>query len=165
MVSRWLRLPRHLLSPPWRLRRLLPKASLRAIEATIADSERRHGGQIRVAIESTLDPWQLLRGLEARERALQVFGQYRVWDTEANNGVLIYVLLADRDVEIIADRGIANRVEPSAWQGICQRMELAFQRGDFAVGLQEAIAAVGALLEAHYPDPGPNTLADAPVVL
>ncbi len=165
MVTHWRRLLRHLMLPPWRLRQALPAASLQAIEAAIAGSERHHRGQIRFAVDAVLDPWQLLRGLDARERALQVFGQLRVWDTDENNGVLIYMLLADHRVEIIADRGIATRVVSIRWEEICTAMGQAFRRGDFEYGALEAVAAVGALLEAHYPGSADNTLADAPVVL
>ncbi len=165
MVSRVRRALRHLLLPPWRLRRVLPPAALHAIEAAIAASESRHRGQICVAVESALDPSALWRGLGARERALQVFAELGVWDTEHNNGVLIYVLLADRDVEIVADRGIAAHVDPARWEAICAAMERAFGAGDFDRGALGAIAAVGALLESHYPGVGRNTLGDAPVIL
>lgn len=165
MVSRWRRVLRHLLLPPWHLRRVLPTTAMLAIEAAISASECRHRGQIRFAIETSLDPWQLLHGLTVRQRAWQVFGELGVWDTEENNGVLIYVLLADRDVQIVADRGIATRVAPGCWEAICVAMEQAFGQADFRRGALDAIAAVGVLLEEYCPGTGSNTLADAPVVL
>lgn len=165
MVKRRERLLRHLLLPPWRLQRVLPRTAMAAIESAIAASERRHCGQICFAIEAALAPLQLLRGLGARERALQAFAELGVWDTEGNNGVLIYVLLADKDVEIVADRAIAGRVDPHCWERICTGMERAFRAGDFERGSLEAIAGVGALLEQHYPGTGRNTLSDAPVIL
>ena len=109
----WLRMVRHLAMPPWRLRQVLPRPAMQAIETAIGASERTHGGQICFAVETALDLGPLARGQGARERALDVFAQLRVWDTEHNNGVLIYLLLADRDVEIVADRGIAVRVAPA----------------------------------------------------
>ncbi|MCG3171103.1 MAG: hypothetical protein CALGDGBN_02690 [Pseudomonadales bacterium] len=165
MVSGVRRVLRHLLLPPWRLRRVLPPAALHAIEAAISDSERWHRGQICFAVESALDPSALLHGLGTRGRALQVFAELGVWDTEDNSGVLIYVLLADHDVEIVADRGIAARVDPARWEAICAGMERAFAAGDFGPGALAAIVAVGELLREHYPGAGPNTVADAPVVL
>lgn len=167
MVKRCERLLRHLLLPPWQLQRMLPRAAMTAIEAAIVASERRHCGQICFAIEATLTPLQLLRELSARERALQVFAELGVWDTAGNNGVLIYVLLADKDVEIVADRAIAGRVDPHCWEKICTGMERAFRTGDFGRGSLEAIAGVGALLERHYPGSGhsTNTVSDAPVIL
>jgi len=151
--------------PPWRLRQLLPRATLQAIEAAIGASERTHGGQICFAVETALDVAPLVRGEAARERALEVFAQLRVWDTEHNNGVLIYLLLADRDVEIVADRGIAARVAPAEWESVCRAMEGAFRAGRFEQGALEGIRAVGGLLARHYPGRGADTLSNAPYLL
>ena len=161
----WLRLLRHLAMPPWRLRRVLPRASMQAIETAIGVSERTHGGQICFAVETALDPGPLVRGQAARERALDVFAQLRVWDTEHNNGVLIYLLLADRDVEIVADRGIAARVAAAEWEAICQGMESAFRAGRFEQGALDGIRAVGELLARHFPERGADALSNAPYVL
>ncbi len=161
----WLRLLRHLAMPAWRLRQALPRASLQAIETAIGASERTHGGQICFAVETALDLAPLARGQAARERALEVFAQLRVWDTEHNNGVLIYLLLADRDVEIVADRGIAARVAPAQWEAICQTMESAFRAGRFEQGALEGIRAVGELLARHYPERGADALPNAPYLL
>ena len=161
----WLRVLRHLAMPAWRLRQALPRASLQAIETAIGASERTHGGQICFAVETALDLAPLARGQAARERALEVFAQLRVWDTEHNNGVLIYLLLADRDVEIVADRGIAARVPAAQWEAICQAMESAFRAGRFEQGVLEGIHAVGELLARHFPERGPDRLSNAPYLL
>jgi uncharacterized membrane protein len=165
MVMDWLRMVRHLAMPPWRLRQVLPRPAMQAIETAIGASERTHGGQICFAVETALDLGPLARGQGARERALDVFAQLRVWDTEHNNGVLIFLLLADRDVEIVADRGIAVRVAPAQWEAICQTMESAFRARKFEQGALDGIRAVGELLARHFPEPGPDRLPNAPFVL
>lgn len=161
------RILRHLLTPAWRTRHVFPPHHLRAIEQAIRTSESSHGGEIRFAIEAALDLGPLLRGQTARERALQAFSDLRVWDTERNNGVLIYVLLADRDVEIVADRGIHGRVGVGDWEAICREMESAFRAGNFADGAITGIAGAGRLLAQHYPrGPGDrNELPDNPVIV
>jgi len=161
------RLLRHLMSPHWRVRRSFPPRTLARIEQAIAQSETRHGGQIRFAVEHALDTVSLVRGLSARERALHVFSALKVWDTDYNNGVLIYLLLADRDVEIIADRGIHGRVGGEGWETICREMEHAFREGNFEQGVLGGIERVSSLLAAHYPGDhrGRNELPDRPVVL
>ena len=112
-VGRWLR---HLFLPRWSVHRVFDAATLDAVESSIADCEKSHGGELRFAIESSLEPAELMRGVTPRERAIDVFGRLGVWDTEANNGVLIYVLWADRDVEIVADRGYNGRVSGEEWR-------------------------------------------------
>jgi uncharacterized membrane protein len=158
---------RHLTTTAWSVRRRFPRRALEAIERAIRNAESSHAGQIRFAVEDSLDLAQLLSGLSARERALDVFSALRVWDTEHNNGVLIYVLLADRDVEIIADRGIHARVGPDGWEGIARAMEAAFRRGDFEGGVKHGIEAVSAHLLRHFPRVGArvNELPDRPAVL
>ena len=154
------------MSPHWRVRHSLPPAALARIEQAIAQSETRHGGQIRFAVEHALDTPSLLRGLVARQRALDVFSALKVWDTEHNNGVLIYLLLADRDVEIIADRGIHGRVSAQGWESVCREMEGAFREGDFEQGGLRGIARVSGLLASHFPGSirGTNEMSDKPVV-
>lgn len=163
----WRRIIRHLAIPSWRVRRCFPKAAMRAIEHAIRDSERSHRGQICFAVEAALDTGRLLRGLSARERAIEVFSRLRVWDTEHNNGVLIYLLLADHDVEIVADRGIHTRVGAGEWERICREMETLFRASRFEDGTLAGIRAVSALLARHFPGPGQpaDNLPDAPVVL
>ena len=161
------RLIKHLATPPWFLRRAFTPAGLAAIEAAIADSEARHLGQIRFAIEDTLDWPALWRGKSARASAIEVFSSLRVWDTEQNNGVLIYLLLADRDVEIVADRGIHRLAGEAAWEEICRSMEGDLRAGDYERGVVRGIEAISAVLIAHYPrrEAGANELPDAPIVL
>lgn len=161
------RLVRHLAMPPWRVRGRFPAAALQRIERAIGESERTHAGQLRFAVEAALDPLALWRGVDARERALEVFSTLRVWDTEANNGVLIYLLLADHDVEIVADRGIHRRVGPERWEAICREMESAFRVGRFEAGVLAGIEAVSAELSRHFPAAGrgENELPDRPVML
>ncbi len=162
-----LRLFRHLMSPPWRARRAFPPSALHRIEQAIAQSETRHGGQIRFAVEHALDTFPLLQGVSARERALEVFSALRVWDTQHNNGVLIYLLLADHDVEIIADRGIFGRVGTADWEAVCHAMESALRDGDFERAVLSGIERVSKFLETHFrAGPGrSNELPDRPVVL
>ena len=161
------RIFRHLILPQWRVSQVLPAAVLARIEKAVNASESRHSGQIRFAVENALDLQELLRGESARERAIEVFAALRVWDTEHNNGVLIYLLLADRDVEIVAARGIDARVGDRAWEGVCREMEAAFREGRFEEGVLGGIARVSRLLETYFPRqaPGANELPDRPVVL
>jgi uncharacterized membrane protein len=161
------RLGRHLVTPDWLVRQVFPRPAMMRIEQAIAGAEARHSGQIRFAVEAALDPWSVLRSLSARERALEVFSTLRVWDTERNNGVLIYLLLADRDVEIVADRAISAKVKPEDWQAICWEMETQFRRRDFERAIVSGVGAVAALLARHFP-PGErpvNELPNAPVQL
>ena len=140
---------------------------LARIEATVKQSEQQHRGELRFAIEADLDPRAVLRGITPRQRAIEVFSQLRVWDTEENSGVLIYVQLIDRDIEIVADRGINARVAQAEWDAICTRTESAFSEGRFEAGALAAIEEVTALLTRHFPAraANPNELSDKPVVL
>lgn len=161
------RLARHLIALPWRVGRALPAPALARIEQAIRESERTHGGQIRFAVEASLEPAAVWRGTSAADRALEVFSLLRVWDTAHNNGVLVYLLLADRDVEIVADRGIHQRVGGPRWEAICRGMEAHFRQGRFEQGVLEGIAGISAHLESHFPRAGEagNELPDRPVVL
>jgi uncharacterized membrane protein len=158
---------RHVFATRAATRRIFPPAALAEIEAAIKDVESRHSGEIRFVVETALDVNELFTDLEPRARALQVFSHTRVWDTAANNGVLIYVLLADRDVEILADRGIASRVPPQEWETICREIEAHYRDGRFAQGSVAGIRSVGQLLTRHFPgDKGDaNELPDQPVLL
>lgn len=162
--KRWLK---HLFMPPWAWRRAFPQAALDAIEAAIRESETRHSGEIRFAIENSLAPAWAWRGMSGRARAIEVFSNLRVWDTEHNSGVLIYLLLADRDIEIVADRGIAARVDAAAWESVAQNMEAAFRQDAFERGVLEGIAQTSALLAAHFPPTGknPDELTNRPVIV
>jgi uncharacterized membrane protein len=145
---RWLR---HLLSNRWTLTQRFPRAALDAIEAAVAASEARHRGEIRFAIEAALDVRALWRKLAPRERALEAFSELRVWDTRERNGVLIYVLLADRDLEIVADRGFEGRVEAAEWEGVCRAVERAFAQRRWRDGALLAIEGVTALAVREFP--------------
>jgi len=161
------RIGRHLIEHRWRVRRIFPPNVLAAIEAAIKASEATHSGQIRFVVEGALDGAPLFRDQPARERALDVFSTLRIWDTAHNNGVLIYLLLADRDVEIIADRGIDALAGAEGWENICKAMEAEFRVGNFQRGAIGGIEAVSRLLAAHFPAQGAgrNELPDAPVVM
>ena len=161
------RIARHLMASQWTVKRAFPRDTLTAIDKAIKESEAAHRGEIRFAVEGALHVEPLLRGQTARERAIDVFSQLRVWDTERNNGVLIYLLLADRDVEIVADRGIHEKVGEQGWERICRTMEAAFRRGHFERGVLSGIQEVTRHLAEHFP-PTPddrNELPDKPVVL
>ncbi len=163
-----LRALKHLFTSRWRLHRSFPPATLDAIETAIRESERAHYGEIRFAIESALDLPELLRGLRPRERALDAFSHLRVWDTEHNNGVLIYLLLADRNVEVIADRGIASKVAQDEWEAVCRAMERDFRAGRYESGSVAGVRMVNDLLCRHYPANdrlNPNELPDRPALL
>ncbi|MBL6749839.1 MAG: TPM domain-containing protein [Nevskia sp.] len=162
------RLWRHLVTGHLRVRRDFPAVVLERIEAAIKDCESRHAGEIRFAVEPALAPAQVCRGLAARQRALEVFSHLRVWDTEHNNGVLVYLLLADRAVEIVADRGAAgDRVAPAEWQAVCRAMEQHFRDGEFEQGAVAGIRGVAAVLARHPPGRRGtgNELPDKPVIL
>lgn len=161
------RIGRHLLGNHSRVRQAFPPKTLAAIEQAIKASEATHAGQIRFVVEGALDGAPLFRDQSARDRAIDVFSQLRIWDTEHNNGVLIYLLLADRDVEIVVDRGIDAKVGAAGWEAICQMMEAAFREGRFEQGVIAGIDAVTQHLALHFPNDGaaPNELPDTPVVL
>jgi len=146
--SRWFR---HTFATGGAVRRAFPPQTLASIEAGIDASERLHCGEIRVAIEGALEPSEIARGKAPRERALEVFAALGVWDTDANNGVLIYVLLADRDVEIVADRGFNDRVAAAEWREVCDRIEREFRAGRFEHGMLAGVGEVGRIIGAHYP--------------
>jgi hypothetical protein len=148
---RFKRLMRHLFTTHWMARRRFSPGVIAEIEMAIREVESRHAGEIRFAVERGLDLPEIWNGVAPRQRALQIFGQLGVWDTEANNGVLIYVLLADHDVEILADRGIASRVPASDWEAVCHEMEAHYRAGRFAEGSVAGVRGVGKLLERHFP--------------
>jgi uncharacterized membrane protein len=161
------RIGKHLLEHHWRAKRVFPREALAIIEQAIKLGEATHSGQVRFVVEGALDGKPLFKGQSARERALDIFSHLRIWDTAHNNGVLIYLLLADRKVEIIADRGIDTKVGAAGWQKICKMMETDFKAGNFSGGVIKGIQAVSQQLAAHFPKhgAGPNELPDAPVVM
>ena len=169
LFSRLGRIWRHQWTDEADVRRVLPDAAMERLAARVAASERRHSGEIRICVEAGL-PWSYLRrNATARERAVTLFGKLRVWDTEHNNGVLIYLLLAEHAIEIVADRGIDAHVDDAEWAAMAQRMGAAFREGRFEDGVTQALEEMSALLVAHFPlaenQPDTNELPDAPVVL
>jgi len=161
------RITRHLLQHHWRRRIVFPPRVLARIEQAIKAGEATHAGQVRFVVEGALDGAPLFRNQPARERALDIFSQLRIWDTARNNGVLIYLLLADRKVEIIADRGIDAKVGAAGWEKICVEMESDFRGGDFERGVIKGIESVSRLMAEHFPAErgGRNELPDAPLVI
>ncbi|MDF0578639.1 TPM domain-containing protein [Bradyrhizobium yuanmingense] len=161
------RIARHLVQHHWRAKQIFPQAVLDRIEQAIKRGEATHSGQVRFVVEGALDGRPLFRNQPARERALDVFSHLRIWDTAHNNGVLIYLLLADRDVEIIADRGIDAKVGAEGWETICRAMEAEFRSGRFERGVIHGIEAASREMAKHFPKQGPhaNELPDAPVVM
>ncbi len=145
--------------------RALDAAALRRLEHRVAASERLHSGEIRVCVEAGLPLSYLWRGATARQRAVTMFGKLRVWDTEHNNGVLIYLLLAEHAIEIVADRGLARHVPQAQWDALLAGMREAFRQGRFEEGLMRATDAVDALLRRHFPlaagEQNPNELPDS----
>ena len=163
-IKRWFL---HTFIPPWRWRLAFSAAVLKDIEMAVRQSERQHRGELRFAIENALAPAWVWRGMSARQRATDVFSNLRVWDTEENSGVLIYLLLADKEVHIVADRGIARRVPQAEWDAVAQAMQNAFRQGDFRSGSIEGIERITRILAMHFP-PGvdnPNELSNKPVII
>ena len=158
---------RHVAMSPLKARRAFPPATLDALQARIAASEKRHRGEIRLVVEAELATSQLWRDVSSRERAREVFAQQGVWNTAENNGVLIYLMLADRRVEIVADRGIDARVASGDWEAICRAMEAHFRAGRYQEGALEGVRKVSDLLARHYPAPGEgrSELPDRPVLI
>ena len=158
---------RHLVSDHWSVRHAFPPRALKAIEDAIAAQERRHDGELRFAVESALPFSDLVRGISARDRAIELFSRLRIWDTAQNAGVLVYLLLADRRVEIVADRGIHSKVGATAWEAICGAMQREFAAGRFEPGVITGIQAISDLLALHFPprDDNPDELPNRPVVL
>jgi len=161
------RIVKHLFTPDWIVRRAFSRGALRRIETAIKRSEGGHRGELRFAIEAALELLPLLKGVTPRRRALELFSQLRVWDTEENSGVLLYLQLVDRDIEIVADRGISAKVRQEEWDAICRRMESAFRARRFEDGVLEGVGEITALLTRHFPARGanPDELPDQPIVL
>ena len=158
---------RHVVMTPWKAARRFPVTTMDRLQREIAEQEGRHRGEVCFVVEAELTTGQLWRGLSSRERAKQVFAAEGIWNTEENTGVLLYVLLAEHKVEIVADRSIDRRVEAGAWQRIVDDMDAHFRAGRFEEGALEGIRAVSGLLAQHFPAEGArrNELGDRPVVL
>ena len=161
------RIIKHLFAQRWAVSRMFPAAAMKAIENAIRESEHSHDGELRFAVEGGLKLWLLLHERTPRARAIEIFSQLRVWDTEHNSGVLIYVQTVDRHIEIIADRGINAKVEQRQWEAIAGRMQTEFRAQRYEAGALEGMREITALLAQHFPPTGanPDELPDAPVVL
>ena len=168
MLQRLRRILRHQWMDTSDTRKAIPPELVERLMQRVAASERRHTGEIRICVEAGLPLSYLWRNATPRERAITLFGKLRVWDTEQNNGVLIYLLLAEHAIEIVADRGLARHVEAGEWKRIVQGMGAAFREKRFEEGLTRALEEVSALLVAHFPasagDPAGNELPDEPVL-
>ena len=167
-MNRWLRILKHRWLDEGDAQRALGVAGLERLRERVAASELTHSGEIRICVEAGLPLSYLWRGATARERAVTQFGKLRVWDTEHNNGVLIYLLLAEHCIEMVADRGLCRHVGAAQWQAITRGMSAAFREGRFEDGLIAAVDAVTASLHQHFPlaagERNPNELPDAPVL-
>ncbi|MFC5497168.1 TPM domain-containing protein [Caenimonas terrae] len=168
LTSRIGRLFKHRLLDESDTRKAIPPALLARLQQQVAASERRHSGEIRIYVEASLPSGYVWRDATPRERAVAMFAKLGVWDTEHNNGVLIYLLLAERAIEIVADRSLSRRVPAAEWAAMVQRMGAAFREGRFEEGLTQAVDEVSAVLARHYPlAPGAsnsNELPDEPVL-
>lgn len=163
----WKRLLRHLFAGQGVVTSVFTPDLMRQIEERIVEAERHTLGELRFVVEGGLPPLQVMRGYNSRDRALDLFSQLHVWDTEHNSGILIYVQMLDRKVEILADRGIHARVGNEVWRNICHDMEVAFRHRQFAEGCFQALDAAHALLKEHFPAAGnnPDELPNSPVIL
>ncbi len=161
------RLFKHLFATSRQTKKHFPVSALQQIEARIAKSEVGHSGQIRVVIETTLSPYAIWHQQSSRERSIEVFSLQKIWDTENNNGVLIYLLMADHAFEIIADRGVHQKVGDEFWNNVCKRMEIHLKNGDFHAGVLEGIEEIDQILRKFYPATiiTPNELSDKPVLI
>jgi uncharacterized membrane protein len=159
---------RHFFASHHAIRRLFPESAMEAIERAIVEEEKRHVGEIQFAVEAALPFAHLVRGTSARRRAIEWFARLHVWDTRHRSGVLVYLLLADRRIEIVADRGISEKVDARTWELVCGEMQREFAHGRFQQGVILGMRAIGDVLAAHFPagdGPNPNERPDRPVVL
>lgn len=158
---------KHMFSNPWQVGRHFSAIALHEIQKAITASEKKHAGEIRFVVEAGLHPFEIIFKKTPEKRAIELFGRLNIWDTEHNNGVLIYLLLADRDVEIVADRGIDRHVGHDGWEAICREMEALFRRGEFEAGVLHGIEKISAVLEKHFPLTGVslNEVSNQPLIL
>ena len=157
----------HIFSHPWQVRRHFSTDALHNIEKAISTSEKTHAGEIRFVVEAGLHPYEILCKKTPKKRAVELFGRLNIWDTEHNNGVLIYLLLADRDVEIVGDRGIHQYLGLGGWEAICREMEALFRKGEFEAGVLHGIDKISTVLKKHFPQKGAsrNELSNKPLIL
>lgn len=157
----------HLLTTQGHVSKAFPTHVLNTIEQTISANEANHTGEIQFAVEDALDGMALFKGQTSQERAIELFAQLRVWDTQHNNGLLIYLLLADRAVEIVADRGIHEKVGVQVWSTVCRQMERDFKQSNYEVGVVSGVRAIAQHLAQHFPvdSPATNELPNRPVLV
>ena len=162
-----IRFIKHMFSHPWQVKSHFSAEALRNIEKAISVSEKTHAGEIRFVVEAGLHPYEILCKKTPKKRAIELFGRLNIWDTEHNNGVLIYLLLADRDVEIVADRGIDKRVGHDGWEEICREMEALFKKAEFEAGVLRGITHISAALQQHFPQLGAskNEVSNKPLIM
>jgi uncharacterized membrane protein len=155
------RLIANLFTGSWHAHRALNKESCDRVTAAVSEAEKTTSAQIKVVVEASLHITDILRGQTARDRALEVFGLERIWDTSENNGILLYLLLAERDAEIVVDRGLHLKVDPDSWKKVCSLIENRASTQGLADALIEAVYALGEVARAHFhPRPGPNEIPD-----
>jgi len=159
-----LRALRHLIATPGRAKKLFEHATLLRIQEEIVRGEALHRGDVRLVVESALPLRKVWRGMTTRQRALDLFGTFRVWDTEEDNGVLLYVNLADRALEVIADRAASRQTGDQHWLFACQLAQEAFKRGDFEAGVIAALDAINRAMANAFPAAGPRIRREAPPV-
>ena len=168
MLNKFKRILKHRWLDEGDANRAVPVDMVERLMRRVAASERRHSGEIRICVEAGLPVSYLWRNAPARERAITLFGKLRVWDTELNNGVLIYLLLADHAIEIVADRGLNQRVTEAQWKAMVDNLGAAIRAGNYEDGLTQALEEVSAVLVQHFPlmpsDANPNELPNRPVV-
>lgn len=166
-MKRLSRLIRHLRTTAADGRRAFPAATLKAIEASITEGESLHRAELCLIVEPSLSAQAVWNGVSARDRARELFAHYGIWDTEENCGVLVYINLADHQVEIVADRGAGKAITADEWQAVCRTMTQGFAERRYHDSTLAALGQLNALLQAHYPDDGSsrNQLSDRPVVL
>jgi uncharacterized membrane protein len=152
-------------------KKAFPSATLAAIQAIIADGENKHRAEVRLIVEPSLDLAAIISGMTSRERAGELFTDYRIWDTEENCGVLIYINLADHQVEIIADRGIARLIPNDHWQAVCKTMTDGFAQALYHDSALNGLTQLNAILKKYFPEgesahsPQPNQLSNQPILL
>lgn len=161
------RLYRNIFMGPLEARRLFTDQVMRELQGTIEESERKHAAELQLVIDGGLSLPELLSPLSSRQKAIELFSHLRVWDTEANNGVLLYLLVAEHSIEIVADRGITSKIRDGAWEKICDDMVASFKKGKYQQGVQVGIEEITAVLAEHFPpgDDRRNELHDAPIRL
>ena len=159
------RLVRHAVTGRWHVSKMLAGGASRAITDAVRDAEQGHSGQIRVVIEGTPGVAHVVQGRTARERAIDLFASERVWDTQHNNGVLLYLMIAERDAEIVADRGLNTKVTSEQWHAICADLEREVKASGFTRAVCSAVSSIGHLLREHFPaEDAPNELSDDVVI-